>query len=41
VDNPHLSFTKDLFTVTTDPAFLSWKPFMITFRNRPGLLVLI
>ena len=21
MDNPHLSFTKDLFTVTTDPAF--------------------
>lgn len=36
MDNPHLSFTKDLFTVTTDPAFLSWKPFMITFRNRLG-----
>ena len=41
MDNPHLSFTKDLFTVTTDPAFFELEPFMITFRNRPGLLVLI
>ena len=41
MDNPHLSFTKDLFTVTTDPAFFELEPFMITFRNRPGLLALM
>jgi hypothetical protein len=41
VNNQHLRFTKDNFTVTTDPAFFSWKPFTITSRNRPGLLVLM
>ncbi len=41
MDNQHLRFTQGQFTVTTDPAFFSWKPFTITSRNRPGRLALM
>lgn len=40
MDNPHLSFTKDLFTVTTDPAFFELEAIHDYLRNRPGLVLI-